>query len=212
MDVEVTSPHKCSLIEHPEATIQFFRKAEKAFMENNNVIFNLTDCTYFSETSTALLAAFMKDKNLNRGKASKVKFPKDSECKKSLHDRGFNKRYNTEGNEISVCDSPVHKVSNLKVANDIAKEIIKASSLFIYGEHRMIKELYSILIELMANTNNHADSKKRAVYPWWLTFYPDFSNRTIKFVFIDLGVGIFNSIPVTQYINKSPQQLYTLST
>lgn len=208
----IKAPAICSLIDSPELTIQFFSKVEKAYKQGGSVIFDLSECITFTETSTALLAAYLKDRNINFGRLGNVIFPENQECRKALHDRGILKKYDTEGREFTLCDRPVEKVSNKLVANDIAKEIVKSSSHFIYGEEKRIKELYSLLIEVMANTNNHADSEKDGVYYWWLSMYPDHIKKTVKFVFIDLGVGVFQSIPVQQYVFENNHHFFSTST
>ena len=209
--IRIKAPSICSLIESPELTIKFFRQAETAYKNRKPVIYDLSDCTTFTETSTALLAAYLKDRNINFGRPSNVIFPINVKCKKALHDRGILKKYDTDGKEFTFCDAPVQKVSNILVENHVAKGIVKSASFFIYQEERRIKELYSLLIEIMANTNNHADSKKSGVYPWWLSIYRDIENNSVKFVFIDLGLGIFESLPVQQYMNKNPNTYMSYS-
>jgi hypothetical protein len=207
----IKAPITCSLIDSPELTIQFFSKVEKVYKQGGSVIFDLSECVTFTETSTALLAAYLKDRNINFGRLGNVIFPENQECRKALHDRGILKKYDTDGREFTLCNRPVEKVANKLVANDIAKEIVKSSSHFIYGEEKRIKELYSLLIEVMANTNNHASSEKEGVYSWWLSIYPDSVKKTVKFVFIDLGVGVFQSIPVQQFVSQSPNSFFSFS-
>jgi hypothetical protein len=208
--ISIKAPVVCSLIESPELTIKFFSQIDKVYKQGDNVVFDLSECTTFTETSTALLSAYLKDRNINFGRPGNIIFPNDLVCKKVLHDRGILKKYDTEEKEIALCNMPVKKVANKLVANDIARELVKSSSNFIYGEEKRVKELYSSLIEVMANTNNHASSKKDRVYSWWLSMYPDELKKTVKFVFIDLGVGIFQSIPVKQYVYQNPQSIFSI--
>ena len=59
--------------------------------------------------------------------------------------------------------------------------------------------LYEMLIESMANTNNHAAGKEdKGQTKWWLYTYKA-SNGNVIYTFIDLGVGIFDSIPVSRF-------------
>jgi hypothetical protein len=53
----------------------------------------------------------------------------------------------------------------------------------------------------MQNTNNHAGNEK-GMYDWWMHIYnvPD-TNKSI-YTFLDLGVGIFESLPVKNWIIK----------
>jgi hypothetical protein len=60
--------------------------------------------------------------------------------------------------------------------------------------------MYDILIEIMQNTNNHA-GQTRGQYDWWLHIYNDPTTKISKYTFLDLGVGIFDSIPALNFKN-----------
>ena len=55
-----------------------------------------------------------------------------------------------------------------------------------------------MLVEAMSNTNNHAGKNSENKIKWWLYTYNDPSGFT-SYSFIDLGVGIFESIPVQKF-------------
>lgn len=211
----IRAPEHCSMIEHPENAIMFFREAEAAYLnavskgrylkKTANIVYDLAQSKIFTETSVAILIAHIKDRNINLGLPSRLNFPIDEECERKIKKMGILK--NVGSSTIESDDIPFQKVSNLQVANSVAKDIVVRSSLFIYSKEERIKELYTILIELMANTNNHADSDKTAIYPWWLFMFRDERKKIIKFVFLDLGVGIFDSLPVKQYMIREPLSL-----
>lgn len=56
------------------------------------------------------------------------------------------------------------------------------------------KGLYRTLIELMHNTNNHANPNEQGEELWWLTVHHDKIQKKVTFVFLDYGVGIFKSL------------------
>lgn len=205
----VVAPIDCSFINQPEMTIRFYNVIKQAFDDGMNVTVDLSQVLHFSETSAAVLMTFIKDKNVNQGRAIKIIWPKDAKCTSKLRSLGLDKKINTEIDSRTILENfPTQKVSNLKVANQVAKSIVISSSRFIYNDDRKLKELYSILIEMMANTNNHADGQKREKYNWWLFFFPDIDKRTIKFVFVDSGVGVFDSLPVKQYLIRNPLSMF----
>lgn len=206
----VKAPTICSLIDQPENTIRFFREAESAYSSGKNVIYDLSQCTRFTDTSIALLTAHLKDRNINKGRISNLVYPIDSSCEKKLKQRGVLKKFSENAEEIAFNDHKVTKVSNTIVANYLAKELSDKVSNYLFGEGRQLKSLYSILIELMANTNNHADLHDRGSFPWWISIYNEPELKKIKFVFIDLGMGIFKSIPVKQYMVNNPLNILTL--
>ena len=105
-----------------------------------------------------------------------------------------------------MCSSDL-KVVGDRVIQEAAKEVTAEISHSFYGKEVRIHTVYSSLIELMANTQDHA-------YPdddfddanWWL--FSSVREDEAEFVFIDLGVGVFRSIPVKQYIHR--QNLFSL--
>jgi len=192
----IQAPEECSMIEYPEKAISFFNSAEKAYKQaiqlareqkkTARIVYDLSRSVIFTETSIVILIAHIKDRNINRGLPSILTFPKDKVCEHKLRKAGIQKK--------------------------VAKQIVIDSSIFLYKKDIRIKELYSILIELMANTNNHADSENTAIYPWWLFLFKDEKKEIIKFVFLDLGVGIFESLPVKQFIIKEPLSFLQVKT
>lgn len=199
----VVAPQEFSFIDQPEMTISFFRQAEGAYLRGRSVIYDLSKVESLSVTTAAILVSHIKDRNVNFGMVSKLISPEDPTVAKQLRQFGIFKRVVDHVEEIHA-DVAVHRLTNIKVANLMAREIVLASTFHVYGENRRISELYSTLIELMANTNNHADSEFIARYPWWLFVFPDQSKSAVKFVFLDLGVGLFESIPVRQWLTRNP--------
>lgn len=207
--VVVQADEVCSLIEQPEESIKFFKTAEAAYADGNGVTYNLENTVEITETFTAFLISQIKDRNINQGRLSKVTFPENAECSKKLKKLGIFKKVGSSSEEVELDSIPVQKLSNLQVANDIAKELVKTSAFILYGEEKRIKELYAILIEIMANTNNHAAADKKAKYPWWLFTFYDEDRDVIKFFFLDHGIGIFESLPVKQFMIRNPQPIFS---
>lgn len=199
----------CSLIEQPEASIKFFKEAQAAYAAGNGVTYNLENTVEITETFAAFLISQIKDRNINQGHLAKVTFPKNAECDKKLKKLGIFKKIGNSSEEVELDSIPVQKLSNLQVANDIAKEIVKKSALVLYKEEKRIKELYAILIEIMANTNNHAATGKKGKYPWWLFTFYDADRDVIKFFFLDHGIGLFESLPVKQFMIRNPQPIFS---
>jgi hypothetical protein len=201
----ITAPEYCSLIDTPELSILFFNKVTAAYQGQNDVEYDLSKIASITESFAAVMTAHIKDWNISQGRASTIIQPQDDFCKKKLKRLGIQKKVPDSSENIFDSDiNAPQKITNLKVANQVAKAVVDTSTALIYGQKRKIKELYAILIELMANTNNHADSVSREVYPWWLWIFHDPELDVVKFVFLDLGVGIFESLPVKQHILQNP--------
>jgi len=195
----VKAPSTCSLIENPATAIKFFTSAEDGYRNHSAVVYDFTSTEEVTETFAAALIAHIKDRNINLGKSSKIIWPESQVCHQKLRKLGIFGKVEKDKNEIDLEHLQTQKLTNSKVQNQLAKEIVNSSSQFIYGETVRIKELYSILIEIMANTNNHADVKNSGKYPWWMVIFGDSKLDVVKFVLLDLGVGIFESLPVKKF-------------
>jgi hypothetical protein len=76
------------------------------------------------------------------------------------------------------------------------------ASITIWGEKRICKGLQRTLLELMQNTNNHADIEEKGAKHWWLSVNHDKRNKKVSFYFVDYGVGIFESLKSKPAGNK----------
>lgn len=201
----ITAPEICCLIKNAELVLLFFNLTKAAFKQNKNVVFDMTKTTFLDESFVALLMSHIKDKSVTNGLASRIELPKETECAKKLSRLGVFKKTANSKAELLLDDNQNHtKVTSLIVANDVARQIVDASSQAIYGRSRKIKPLYAVLIELMANTNNHAGKASGETLQWWLHCFFNEEEKKIKFIFLDLGTGILESIPVKRYQKSKP--------
>jgi hypothetical protein len=204
-EVLIKAPEKCCLISTPELCIRFFGEVKEIFKNKKNVVFDMSMTTLIDETFVAMLLSHIKEKKITNGIGSRIILPEDDDLGKKLKKMGIFKKFDDSDNQFVLDDSePVTKIHSLTVANNAAKQIVDVTTMYIYGEKRKIKELYSILIELMANTNNHASQSDTPTYSWWLFAYPYENEKKVKFIFLDLGVGIFESLPVRRFIKSNP--------
>lgn len=105
----------------------------------------------------------------------------------------------------------MHNFSRRKVKPQIAKLACQLGIKHSFNKDIIFEPLYEILIECMSNTNNHAGKGVRASYSWWLYVYKNPVGNVTHYSFIDLGVGIYESLPVKGYINKALMSLGVIS-
>jgi len=208
--ITVSIPEIFSFISHPELAIKALNQAEKGYTERKTVAYDFRETKKVCATAISVLIAFFKDRKLNRGMASDLLWPSDTQCRDALVSYGVRRRVNNTL-ETGECFSPipVQKVTDSIVANEVAKQTVQTCSTFLYGKEVRIRELYSVLIEMMANTNNHAGSSSSPRN--WFMFINKHENDThkaVSFVFADLGVGIYNSLPVMQNLSTNPIPIF----
>lgn len=95
----------------------------------------------------------------------------------------------------------IHKLTNHKVVTSIARtcceDVFKKLDLDFKDD---LEPLYDVLIEAMQNTNNHASAGQSVTYDWWLYEYEDKGKNLMHYTFLDIGIGIFESLPVKKYV------------
>ena len=99
----------------------------------------------------------------------------------------------TSGNQLLI-----HKITNNRVEPDIAKNACLHGLRHTFKNEEIFEPLYDILIEVMQNTNNHA-GETRGKYDWWLNVYNHPDSSITSYTFLDLGSGIFESLPVRSF-------------
>lgn len=204
-EIKVKAPEICCLIRNAELVLLFFNNTRFAFKQRKNVIFDMTATTLLDETFVAMLMSHIKDKSITLGAASRIEPPKNESCAKKLSRLGVYKKIpNSDDGHILDDEQNFTKVTSLIVANSVAKNVVDIASIYLYGKARRLKSLYAVLIELMANTNNHAGGHVGGNYQWWLYYFVCEDEKKLKFIFMDMGVGIFESLPVKQYKKSNP--------
>ncbi len=101
----------------------------------------------------------------------------------------------------------LHKITNNRVENGIARDMAKVGSEYVFGEGHKVREVFEILIECMANTNNHASGDGDDIYDWWLVVNSSESSRKVNYTILDLGVGVFESSPMKRYKKDITQKV-----
>jgi hypothetical protein len=82
----------------------------------------------------------------------------------------------------------------------LSADIITRASQQIWGSKKRCLGVQRVLLELMQNTNNHAEIGKTGEKHWWLSVHHPKDQPRVCFSFIDFGVGVFTSL------NNKPEQ------
>lgn len=196
---QVVAPDYFSFIDNTEATLKYLNECRILLHKNENITFDISKVKKLSPDAIALLVACTNNPKF-RGNYANIRgnAPKDKLAKKLFTESGFYKYVNTSKEMKSAqraeCNL-LHKESDFTVQSGIAKEACLYGTHHIFQNDKPISELYEMLVEAMSNTNNHAGKKNKDKIKWWLYTYNDPTGFT-SYSFIDLGVGIFDSIPV----------------
>jgi hypothetical protein len=194
---EIEPPKNFSLINNPEDLLDYFDEAKQIFRRGRGVSFKLEEVTALTPDAVAIMAAMLTDKNFTRGKGLSGDAPLDPDLRKIFVTSGFYKFFKSGlSDQVFPEGTALQYRSDKQVDGPLAAQICKEAVEHTFASSEKYKPIYEILIECMANTNNHASPKGTAVYNWWLFLYKDPVTKISYFSFLDLGVGVFESLSV----------------
>ncbi len=202
---KVTAPSYFSFIKKPEEAIKFINKLEKLYLNKQNVFINLKDITFIDYSAITILVSVMfsfKSRNIKFN----GNFPANKKLAQLLINSDFFKYLNKPiGNKIEYAigkENQIFTRANKEVNSELGLVVMVEATRTIWGENRTCKGLQRTLLELMQNTNNHADINKKGEKHWWLSVNHDKINKKVSFIFIDYGIGIFESLKNKPTTNK----------
>lgn len=201
-NISQTAPSNFSLIDNPDEVIAYINDCKKLLHEKEKVTIDIANIQTLTSDAIALLVACADDPHF-RGKYGELSgnAPKDTKLRTLFVESGFYnyvRAHRFMKTAQKTKDNLLHKESNFNVQPDIAREACLHGTQHIFNNKEPISCLYEMIIEAMSNTNNHANKDKEGGTKWWLYAYNDPEGKTC-YSFVDLGVGIFESLPVSLY-------------
>ena len=197
--IPIKSPNDFSLINNTDATINYFNQAYDELKKGNRILFDISHIETITTDAIAVQIAKIKDEKFHFKNGIIGNAPNDESLKKLFVQSGFYDYVHIRGpkpnNDKKLL---IHEITNNKVEPDIAKEACLLGLRHTFKNENIFEPLYDILIEVMQNTNNHAGNE-RGVYDWWLHVYNHPDSSKTSYTFLDLGVGIFESLPVRTF-------------
>lgn len=195
-----SAPNEFSLVSNPEILIEYFNEAERILNEKRQIIFDISKIHTLTPDGITLLIAKINHESFHKGIKILGNSPDDLELKDLFIQSGFytyvDEKSPRPNNNTNLL---LHKETNNKVEPTIAKDACLLGIKHTFNNEEIYEPLYNILIEAMQNTNNHASILKKGYYDWWLYVYNDPKSKITSYSFLDLGVGIFESLPVRNW-------------
>lgn len=193
------APANLSLINNERETLAFFNKAleiSKKCSINHCIYFNLFKVEHISADAVMYIIAFINNcKRLNILEVNiEGNLPGNPEARRFLEDFGFYSYVRGLKNTHEQNNKERIQIKHGKNANGSLVSKICDFTNNIFKQNNLLgtKRLYPMLIELMTNARQHAYNKydrKSIMDSNWYIFAEN-SNHSIKFVFLDTGVGI----------------------
>lgn len=194
---KIKAPDVLSFIDNPIGVVEFISNLKQSFDDKKKVFVVLKNVKSISYDAIVVLLSIMV-----RYKANKIPFngdfPDNEEARDILIKSRFLKylyqQFRDEDRYNLGQNSSIHTHAWKDVDAELGSTLIKNASKTIWGEERRCQGAQRTLIELMLNTNNHADNSKKGEKHWWLSIHHDKLNNKVSFAFIDFGVGVFSSL------------------
>ena len=204
--VNILAPENYSLVYNTEDTIKYYNKIRDRLSSGQRVRFDLSNVKRMTTDAIAVQIAKIKDERFNRRIPIYGNAPKDVGLSNLFLHSGFYDHVKVSGAKPSSENKLIHEITANKVEPDIAKEACLLGLNHTFKNSIIFEPLYDIIIEVMQNTNNHA-GKTRGMYDWWLHVYNHPNSSKTSYTFLDLGDGIFNSLPVRTFWRETRRKL-----
>ena len=203
--VPIHAPRTFSISKNHDETIEVLNKMLNLISSDRFVMFDLSRATMVDLETICLLSALMMLPS-NKLIYLTVKIPKKTfnSVGSMFHAAQFKemimrrKEHNfTHGSFLSMADTKLNR-------KPIQQELDRTLDFFGQNNFKKLKNLSSILVEIVDNTANHANPQRRNSTPWILNTM-ELINKDGKksklYCVVDLGVGIYNSLidKTTQY-------------
>ena len=198
--LDYSAPQKFSFINNTNEVLTYFNDIRDFISKEQSVKLDISEITELTPDTIALLMAKLSEKETKKvvlhGNA-----PSNPVLKKMFIESGLYNYVKSLGRkQVSQKNKLWKHSTNNQVKGEMAGDAIKACrELFkIKGINYDTDNLYNLLVEAMSNTKNLADGKASNIN-WWLYYYLDEDTNTLKYSFVDLGVGIFKSASFDTY-------------
>jgi hypothetical protein len=197
------APKSFSLIADTNEVLRYFKEAEDFLSNGENVTLDISNVDTLTPDTIALMVASIHDIDFHHGSRIQGNAPQKPALLKLFTESGFYDYVAARGTFTSNKKGLLHKEVNRKVVSQVAKDASLTGIRHVFGNEKPFEPLYEILIESMSNTNNHADLHHHGKCNWWLYVYCDPKKKLTSYSFLDLGVGIFESVVVQNYLKNA---------
>lgn len=199
-ETRVTAPSVLSMRYNPEACVRFFAELDATLKARKRTSVNLNDVRQMHYDGIVTLLSHLV-RFRSAGVAFSGIFPKSPAAKRILTSSGFfealyTKEFEVE-DEYTFGGESEHFIGTHAKKGVDAKftaELIRRTTPSVWGATKRSQGTQRVLLELMLNTQNHANPNRPGEKHWFVSVNPVPGNRQASFTFVDLGVGIFGSL------------------
>lgn len=196
---EFRAPENFSFFSNPNETLEYISSIQKAVLDGYPVKIVMEPIKKLSIDAIMYFLAILKRLKLSGVNYSFVgSMPDEQDSNQLLRISGFLDYVHTRSRRADLNrESDVVKIISGKTANP---KTAKKMCDFVISKLGLKRpntfRLYKILMELMANTKQHAYFLNRyeTIHEWYIFVYYINDRNTVRFIFLDTGSGIPSTI------------------
>lgn len=193
------APVTLSLVDAPADSVPFFMGMLK-HKRNRDIFVDLSRVLVITPDAIALLVAVVKF--LEQGSRVYVSgnYPESQSAIDVIRESGFNDYLRTSMAPLPKTRGAIVRqdlsIDSKRADGKFAKKLIDFASDGDSVRRLSLKGTYGHLLERMGNTHQHA-GRVPGEKTWWASAFRDTVRNCDCFTFIDMGMGIFNSVELS---------------
>lgn len=199
--IKITAPKDFSFINNTDEVLNYFESAREIYWSKKNVDYDVLDIEKITPDTVAVWVALIKERKFSKTGNSAGNSPKNKEAYDLINNSGFPELVTRSDFEKKEHSNLIHRETNDRVQGPVAGVFSEVGMNHTGRKKIELESLYNIIIECMYNTRDHADLDKKGGCKWQLLTYNHPDTKKTSYVFLDLGVGIFESQGTKDYIN-----------
>lgn len=198
-EITFTAPASFSLLDNPEGSIQFLRKLQD-FDRRRDVFVDLNLVHHITADAIAVLLSIVLKLNARSYMNIRGNYPGGQAAMNTIRESGFDQYLKSSLPHMGRARGAIVKRDFLleaKKANGVLAGQLIDFAAKDDGNRLRLKTSYGHLLECMGNTHQHAAAQPGS-QTWWASVFQDTERKCDCFTFVDMGVGIFNSIELNR--------------
>src|SRR5579883_2292443 len=206
--VEVAAPPVLSLVKNPDGTNLFLSRIRQV-ARTNHVRVKLNHVEDLGVEAIGALLAIIKHPEIDGLTRIRGDIPDNPVLREILEGSGFLGHVHR-----TVPEGPARGagrmfriIQNKEVMATVAKDLSVFAMEKLHGIPKKHGPSYSLLLETMSNTFDHASPNSLTRQEWWASVYFDENERKACFTFIDQGVGILHSFTFLQRLKRLRREI-----
>ncbi len=207
-------PEVFSIIDNPEQTIDCFNKIIYHISQKDsiNIFFDLTNIKQISIDAIMYMLAVIRNIKVSMQKEYKFNgnFPKKDDVRTKFAKSGFLEYIRNNVMELDHIGSNTLIKTGSNIDNLAAKEMCNFAQHSLGMSRIDTVCLYTSIIEMMGNTDNHAYNDNIHILEKVWYMYGEINNKRVDFTFLDTGLGIPQT--VTKKVGERVKLLFKIDT